>query len=166
MHLKQSPPSNFISNSDRTLLKFTVTSQIAIFLRMKTAIPPPLIKIPQATNSPLERTYSKNLFYEELKAVLVCVKYQFPSFLFPPVCKSVNNTFFRSKTFCFFPFKEKSLADQYFNLPHKIVITWRRNKWTSEEKSKLSLVSKKLTTCTKHGKNIMKELEPWLAKGF
>lgn len=56
MHLKQSPPSNFISNSDKTLLIFTMTSQIAIFLSMKTVIPTPLIRIPQAPNSHLEHT--------------------------------------------------------------------------------------------------------------
>lgn len=102
MHLKQSPPSNFISNSDRTLLKFTTTTQTAVFLSMKTVIPTPLIKIPQAPNSHLEQTYSKNRFYKELRSVLICVKYQFPAFLSPPLCKSVNNRFFRSD-FLFLP---------------------------------------------------------------
>lgn len=68
----QSSPSNFISNSDRTLLKFIMTSQTASFLSMKTAF---LLIIPQAPNSHIEQTYSNNWFYEELRAVLICIRH-------------------------------------------------------------------------------------------
>ena len=77
IHLKHSPPRNFITNSNRTLLKSTVTSQTDIFLSIKNAIHPPLTKILQETDTPFEQTCSKNLFYEEssgLRAVLACVK--------------------------------------------------------------------------------------------